>query len=56
MELAKQYVEVFRKYFSGIKILKIETIGDRNFTKMLDIMMADPNFPWFESVHTIKCY
>lgn len=55
-EIAKAYVEVFRKYFASIKILKIETVGDRNFTKMLDIMMADSNFPWFESVHTIKCY
>ncbi|CDW87598.1 UNKNOWN [Stylonychia lemnae] len=55
-ELAKQYIEVFRTYFSGIRILKIETVGDRNFSKMLDLMMQDSNFPWFESVTTIKCY
>lgn len=54
--MAQQYAEVFRKYFSGIKILKIETVGDRNFTRMLQIMMQDSNFPWFESVTTIKCY
>lgn len=23
---------------------------------MLELMMEDTNFPWFESVHTIKCY
>lgn len=55
-EIAKAYAEVFRKYFSGIKTLKIETVGDRNFTRMLEIMMEDSNFPWFESVTTIKCY
>lgn len=55
-ELARQYYQVFNDYFKTVRILKIETVGDRNFTKMLDFMMADPNFPWFESVHTIKCY
>jgi len=55
-ELAKQYVEVFRTYFPSIRTLRLETVGDRNFTKMLKIMMADPNFPWFESVQTIKVY
>jgi hypothetical protein len=43
-------------YFGGIKILRIETIGDRNFTRMLRMMMADHTFPWFDSVHTIKVY
>ena len=55
-ELAKQYVEVFRQYFPKIRTLKIDTIGDRNFTKMLKIMIDDPHFPWFESVEIIKCY
>ena len=49
-------METFRKYFGGIKILRLETIGDRNFTKMVQIMMADPAFPCFDSVHTIKLY
>jgi hypothetical protein len=47
-ELARQYVECFRRYFGGIRILRIETIGDRNFTRMLKMMMDDPSFPWFE--------
>ena len=37
-------------------MLRIETIGDRNFTRMLKMMMADPTFPWFDMVHTIKVY
>lgn len=49
-------MEVFRQYFGKIRVLRIETIGDRNFTKMLQLMMADPTFPWFETVHTIKVY
>ena len=36
--------------------MRIETIGDRNFTRMLKMMMADPTFPWFDMVHTIKVY
>lgn len=55
-DLARRYVEVFRKNFPSIKTLKIETIGDRNFTRMLQLMMEDSSFPWFESVTTIKCY
>ena len=54
--IAIQYVEVFKKYFSHVQILKIETIGDSNFSKILKLMMNDPSFPWFKSVHTIKCY
>jgi hypothetical protein len=54
--LARQYVEMFRKHFKDLRVLRIETIGDRNFTKMLRMMMADPNFPWFDMVHTIKVY
>jgi hypothetical protein len=49
-------METFRKYFGGIRILRFETIGDRNFTRMIKMMMADESFPWFESVHTIKVY
>jgi len=55
-ELARQYMETFRKYFGGVRILRFETIGDRNFTRMIKMMMADESFPWFESVHTIKLY
>lgn len=55
-ELAKQYVEFFRTYFGSIKILRIETVGDRNFSKMLKLMIDDYHFPWFENVHTIKVY
>ena len=33
--IAKQFVELFRKCFASLKILKFETIGDRNFTRML---------------------
>ena len=55
-ELARQYMEVFRLYFGKIRILRIETMGDLNFTRMLKMMMADPSFPWFDSVHTIKVY
>jgi hypothetical protein len=54
--LARQYVEMFRKHFKDLRVLRIETIGDRNFTKMLRMMMADPTFPWFDMVHTIKVY
>ncbi len=55
-ELARQYMEVFRQYFPKIQRLEIETIGDRNFTLMLELMMADSSFPWFDNVHTIDCY
>lgn len=55
-ELARQYVEVFRKYFGAIKRLEIETTGDRNFTKMIQIMIDDPTFPWFDSVNTVDVY
>lgn len=55
-ELARQYLEVYRKYFGNIRILRLETIGDRNFTRMLQLMTEDPTFPWFDSVHTIKIY
>jgi len=36
--------------------LKLETIGDLNFSRMIKIMMADTTFPWFDSVHTLKIY
>lgn len=36
--------------------MKLETIGDLNFSRMIKLMMADPTFPWFDSVHTIKIY
>lgn len=37
-------------------MLRLETIGDRNFTLMIKLMTEDPTFPWFEYVHTIKLY
>jgi len=40
-ELTRQYIEVFRKYFGNIKILRLETIGDRNFTRMIRMLMSD---------------
>lgn len=49
-------MEMYRKYFGDIRILKIDTTGDRNFTRMLKMMMKDPTFPWFDMVHTIKVY
>jgi hypothetical protein len=55
-ELARQYVEAFREYYGQVKTLRFETIGDRNFTLMIGLMMEDPTFPWFESVNTIKVY
>lgn len=36
--------------------MKLETIGDLNFSRMIKIMMADTTFPWFDSVHTLKIY
>lgn len=55
-ELARQYMEVFRKYFGAISRLQIDTVGDRNFTSMLRIMMEDQTFPWFENVTTLDIY
>jgi hypothetical protein len=49
-------METFRRYFGSVQILRFETVGDRNFTRIIRLMMADPTFPWFESVHTIKVY
>jgi hypothetical protein len=48
-------VDVLRQ-FDSIDTLRFEIIEDGNLTKILEKMMADPNFPWFEKVHTIKCY
>jgi hypothetical protein len=49
-------MEMYRKYFGDIRVLRIDTTGDRNFTRMLKMMMKDPSFPWFDKVHTIKVY
>lgn len=39
-----------------METLRIEVYEDGNFTKILETMMANPNFQWFEKVKTIKCY
>lgn len=54
-DLAKQYVEVLRK-FNTIDTLRIDTKSDGNCTKILTEIMKEPNFPWFSSVKTLKCY
>lgn len=54
-ELAKHYADVFRK-FEAIDTLRIDVRGDGNVTKILAEIMKDPNYGWFSSVKTIKCY
>lgn len=55
-DIARQYFEVFKRYFGKIRILRIDTTGDLNFSRIIKLMMADPTFPWFETVHTLKIY
>jgi hypothetical protein len=55
-ELARKYMEMYRKYFGDIRVLRIDTTDDSNFTRMIKMMMNDPTFPWFDKVHTIKVY
>jgi hypothetical protein len=55
-EIARRYLEVFREYFKDIGVLRIQVTGDLNFSNMIALMVADPTFPWFASVHTIKLY
>jgi oligoendopeptidase F len=54
-ELAQRYVEVFKK-FDSLDTLRFEVYEDGNLTKILEEMMKDQNFIWFEKVRTIKCY
>lgn len=55
-DVARRYYEVFKTYFGNIKILRIDTIGDLNFTRMINMMLEDKTFSWFDSVHTLKIY
>src|SRR6185436_12029372 len=54
-DLARQYVDVLRG-FKTIDTLRIDTRSDGNCTKILQEIMKDPNYPWFSSVRTLKCY
>ena len=54
-ELAKKYLECFKKFVS-VKTLSFEIIEDAGLTRILDWMMKDKNFPWFNTVRTVKIY
>jgi len=44
------------RQFDSINTLRFEAFDDGNLTNILNEMMKDQNFPWFEKVETIKCY
>lgn len=55
MEVAKQYVEVLRK-FDKITTLKLTVEDEANFSNILKIILDQNDFPWFNTVEIVKCY
>ena len=55
VDLAKKYVEIFRK-FEAVESIRIDAEGDGNLTNLANEMMKDENFVWFSTVKTFKCY
>lgn len=55
MDVAKQYVEVFRK-FDKITTLKLTVEDEANFSNIIKIIIDSDDFPWFDTVETVKCY
>lgn len=55
MDVAKNYVEVLRK-FDKITTLKLTVEDEANFSNIIKIILDQPDFPWYNTVETVKCY